>query len=134
MLRSCRGAFCALVEDAGLELRSARLATSRVRLSLFYADGVRTEAEERLRAPLFLDSDLIAAASRALERSSSRRIRVRGLSLGLAGLGTVLKELDLFEPEGSKRRETLQVAVDAARRRFGIASVTRASVLVASHA
>ncbi len=127
-----RGGLVAAAEDAGLELRKALLAASRVRVSVSYADGVRTEAEVRAGSPLALDSELIAAASRAYAKAGERRVRVRGLSCFLSGLSPAGRELDLFIPEASLRQERIQAAVDAARRRYGPSAVTRAVSLSAT--
>jgi DNA polymerase-4 len=126
-----RGALVVVAEDAGLELRKSILSASRVRLAVSYADGVRTEAEVRPNRPLVLDSDLIAAAGRAYAKAGERRVRIRGLSLFLSDFAPAGRELDLFIPEGTVRLERLQTAVDAARRRYGPAAVTRATSLAA---
>jgi DNA polymerase-4 len=130
-----RGALISLVEDAGLELRKSLLAASRLRIALRFADGVLSRAEERSRAPLVLDAELIAAADRAFARAATRRVRLRAIELELAGLAPARREPDLFIPEGPTRLERLQEAVDASRKRFGPASVTRASAIArAAHA
>jgi DNA polymerase-4 len=126
------GAIVSLVEDAGLEIRGSRLGAARLRLSLIYSDGVRTDAEDRCRVPVYLDGDLLSAAQRAYAKAASRRIRIRSLCLTLSGLESSFTEPDLFTPVGPSRLERLQTAVDSARKRFGIASVTRAAALVAS--
>ena len=126
------GALVAVAEDAGLELRKALLCASRARVTVSYADGVRTEAEVLSRRPLALDCELIAAASRAYAKAGERRVRVRGLSLFLTDLSPAGRELDLFIPESFLRQERLQAAVDSARRRYGPASVTRAAALAAA--
>ena len=125
-----RAALVALAEDSGLELRKSLLAAHRLRLALRYADGVPSAAEERSRAPLILDAQLIAAADRAFARANSRRIRIRAIALELADLAPARREPDLFQPEGADRLERLQAAVDASRERFGPAAVTRASAVV----
>jgi DNA polymerase-4 len=130
-----RGALISLVEDAGLELRKSLLAASRLRIALRFADGVLSGAQERSRAPLVLDAELIAAADRAFARAATRRVRLRAIELELAELTPARREPDLFIPEGPTRLERLQEAVDASRKRFGPASVTRASAIArAAHA
>jgi DNA polymerase IV len=126
-----RGALVAVAEDAGLELRKSILAASCVRVTISYADGVRTEAVLRSKRPLALDADIIAAADRAYAKAGERRVRVRGLSLFLQDFTPAGRERDLFIPERSIRLERLQTAVDAARRRYGPAAVTRAAALAA---
>ncbi len=127
-----REALATLVEDAGLELRLAKLAAALLKLSVSYADGVRCESEERLRRALYLDAELIDAACRALARAGNRRVRVRALSLGLAALRPLSKQVDLFVPEEARRVERLQDSVDRTRTRFGPAALVRASALAAS--
>jgi DNA polymerase-4 len=129
-----RGALISLVEDAGLELRKALLAARRIRLAVCYADGVWGKAEERSPSPLVLDAELIAAADRTFSRAAERRVRLRAVALELADLAPARREPDLFIPEGPTRLERLQTAVDASRRRFGPAAVTRASALSALRA
>jgi DNA polymerase IV len=125
-----RAALISLVEDAGLELRASLLAARRLRLALRYADGVWCRAEERSRAPIVLDAELIAAADRAFARAATRRVRLRAVLLELADLAPARREPDLFIPEGPSRLERLQQAVDASRARFGPVAVTRASAVI----
>jgi DNA polymerase IV len=127
-----RAALISLVEDSGLELRASLLAAHSLRLAIRYADGVWGRAEERSRASLVLDSELIAAADRAFARAATRRVRLRAIVLELALLSPARREPDLFIPEGPSRLERLQKAVDASRGRFGPASLTRASAVVRS--
>jgi len=125
-----RAALISLIEDAGLELRASLLAAQRLRLAMRYADGAWGRAEERPRASLVLDAELIAAADRAFARAATRRVRIRAMALELADLVPARREPDLFIPEGPSRLERLQKAVDASRGRFGAAALTRASAVV----
>jgi DNA polymerase-4 len=125
-----RAALVALVEDAGLELRKGRQAARRLALGIVYADGAATMAEERSKAQLALDAELVAAADKVFARAASRRVRLRELDLALSGLEASARAYDLFEPEGDIRAERLQASVDASRLRFGPGAVTRAAALV----
>lgn len=129
--RSIRAALVASIEDAGLELRRSLVAAGRLVVAVQYADGCRTEAAERFAAPRTLDADLIAAADRAFGRAATRRVRLRAMALELSALSPSWREPDLFVPEEPDRQQRLQSAVDSARTRFGPASVTRASAIVA---
>ncbi|MHC1692622.1 MAG: DNA polymerase [Sphaerochaetaceae bacterium] len=125
-----KSALVSMVEEAGLEMRQALLATQRLRLSLMYADGVRSEAEEHTRQSLLLDTELTALASKVAQKALTRRIRLRGISLFLTDLAPAQREPDLFTPEGPTRLERLQSAVDITRLRFGPMAVTLAAALV----
>jgi DNA polymerase IV len=123
-------ALVQMVEDAGLELRRSLLAASALRITLLYADGVRAEAQQRLRSPLLLDSDLIATASSVSTKALERRVRLRGMTLVLYGLAPARREPDLFTPEGPDRFERVQNAVDSTRLRFGLTALTRATAII----
>jgi DNA polymerase-4 len=127
---SIRAALVTAIEDAGLELRGALLAARRLRLVVRYADGCAAEAEERSRAALFLDSDLIAAADEAYAEAAVRRVRLRGFAIALSDLAPARREPDLFVPDGPTRLERLQAAVDGSRLRYGASAVTRACALL----
>ncbi len=122
-------ALVCMMEDAGLEMRRSLFASSVLRITILYADGVRSEAQERSREPMVLDSELIEVAKRVSSRAFERRVRIRGMSLLLSGLGPVGRELDLFTPHGESRFERIQKAVDTSRIRFGISAITRASAI-----
>jgi DNA polymerase IV len=122
-------ALVSMMEDAGLEMRRSLFSSSVLRIILLYADGVRSEAQERSREPMVLDSELISVARRVLAKALERRVRIRSMSLLLSGLGPVRREPDLFTPPGENRFERIQKAVDTSRIRFGVSAVTRASAI-----
>lgn len=125
-----RAALVSAVEDAGLELRQALLAARRVRVAIRYADGIRSDAQERSRQALVLDSELLAAADRAFSGAATRRVRLRGLGVSFFDLAPARREPDLFAPDGQGRLERVQAAVDHSRSRWGPAAVTRACSIV----
>jgi len=125
-----RAALVSAVEDAALEMRQALLAARRVRVVIRYADGIRTDAQERSRLPLVLDPELTSAADRAFASAATRRVRLRGIGLSLSDLAPARREPDLFAPDGPGRLERLQAAVDRSRSRWGPAAVTRACAIV----
>jgi DNA polymerase IV len=125
-----RAALVSTVEDAALEMRQALLAARRVRVVIRYADGIRTDAQERSRLPLVLDPELTSAADRAFASAATRRVRLRGIGLSLSDLAPARREPDLFAPDGPDRLERLQAAVDRSRSRWGTAAVTRACAIV----
>ncbi len=124
-----RGALVALVEDGGLEMRRSLLAARRIRLSLLYTDGVTRAGVARSREGLVLDQELIRAAEGAYRGAADRRVRLRSLTLVLEDLVPARREPDLFVPDGPTRADRLQSAVDGARLRFGVGSLTRAICL-----
>jgi len=127
--QALNAALTTTVEDMGLELRQAGLATAGLNVAVLYADGVRTEASERLRRLLLLDIELVEAATRVVRKATNRRVRIRGLMVAFFSLDVPSKQIDLFTPEGPSAQERFQHAVDRTRLRFGPEAVTLASAL-----
>ena len=112
-----RAAFRALVESAGLELRTRGLTSARMALELRYADSRTTARSVRAGLPLARIPELWRSAERLLEETLSRRVRVRHLRFRLAGLARRPRQLELF-PQPSPD-EPLTAALDRIRNRFG---------------
>lgn len=122
-----RAAIVAAAEDAGLAMRSELLACSAIRAVISWADDSSTEGTWRSQRPLLFDEQLIAGSWNAFIQAMRRRVRIRCIQLSLLRLIPAQRQPDLFTPDGSLREERLQAAVDAARLRFGAASVTHAT-------
>lgn len=118
-------ALCRLVEECGLALRSAGRGAGRLRLAVHYADGVEERAVRTFDRPEHRDDALLAAAGELLAQAGRRRVRVAGLHLECAPLLPWDRQLDLFAAPDAGRRERLQDALDALRRRHGMAVVRR---------
>ncbi|PKL39580.1 MAG: hypothetical protein CVV44_04985 [Spirochaetae bacterium HGW-Spirochaetae-1] len=108
-----------LAEEAGMRLRQNNMAARSVEIGLMYTDGKNEGAAVRLPRHTFTDREIFDAARSLLLKSLRRRVRIRKLSLSLAGLLAGCIQLDLFVPPEAARAEALQKAVDAVRGRFG---------------
>ena len=83
------------------ELRRQGLVAGKVSLKLRYADQAHATRTLTLPAPTFRASELLACATRLLERTQAGR-PVRGLGLQLSALAPAAegeRQLDLFRPE-----------------------------------
>ena len=124
-----RAAVVATAEDAGVSMRQELLSCSSVNCMIFWADGSSNEGTFRSASPLILDSEIIEGAWSALQCGMKRRVRIRAIVMTLQNLSPAKREPDLFTPAGPSREERLQTAVDATRRRFGMAALTHAATV-----
>lgn len=119
-----------LAAELGFAMRREGFGTRRVELALTLADGRRVQVSCRLPRPLIRDDELDAVIGPLLSRARASRVRVRGLALALGEFAPAGPELDLFEPEETKRGR-LQVALDRVKLRYGIAAIDSAAALAA---
>ena len=116
--RAVQGALFLLVERACRRLRRGRCRARVLALEFTYSDHVTARAEEKLAAPSDLDGPMFAAAWRLLEKSWTRRTRLRYLSLALKDLSRGPAQLALFG-EDDVRERRLRTALDEVREKFG---------------
>ena len=121
-----RGALVSLAEHAGLEIRKDRLGASSMRIGVTYGDGVEASAKNSGRL-LALDSEIISAAELLLKKVTSRRVRIRSISLSMGNFSPLAWQPDLFVDD-----VPLQRTVDKIRNRYGQGAINRALVLAAS--
>ncbi|PYO40840.1 MAG: hypothetical protein DMD29_05700, partial [Gemmatimonadetes bacterium] len=98
----------------------------RLELHARYADHREADGWEVLDPATDLDTALVAAARRLLDRAVTRRIALSAVRLTtvLAAAGDV--QLSLFAapaPVAVVRRAALNAAIDRVRRRYGTASL-----------
>jgi DNA polymerase-4 len=129
---SIRGVIETLAAYSGLEMRKDKLATTKISLVVVYSDGIRAEAQEKLRRPCVLDKDISHIAERIFNKTAVRRIRIRSIGLSLEWFVPLGYQPDLFEPETDTKNRKLQEAVDKIQNRYGAGKVTKGIVLAAS--
>jgi DNA polymerase-4 len=116
--RAVQGALFLLVERCCRRLRRLRLRARLVRIEFTYSDHVSARAEEKLAQPSDLDGPVFAAAWRLLEKTWTRRTRLRYLCLTLRDLAAGPAQLPLFG-EDDVRERRLRTALDEVREKFG---------------
>jgi len=122
--------LCRLVEDCGLRLRRLQRGTTELHLTIHYADGVRQTGKADLPAPQNHDLLLYTAAEQLFRRLCTRRTRVKGMKLSCRQLGQPDFQVDLFTRRGpTPSQQSLQQAVDALRRKYGMQIVRRGHTL-----
>jgi DNA polymerase-4 len=113
-----------LAERACFRLRAADKVAGCVEVRVRYADGRTARRTGRLAPPTSWDHEVLPTVRRLLAAAFVRRVRVRGLGVGLSRLSVQALQLDLFRSKPSDlRREALCLAVDTVRRRHGFDSV-----------
>ncbi len=117
-----------LVEEVAQRLREHDLAGTTVRLKLRWSDFTTILRQASLPQPSSIDPEILAVARTLLRANLQSGRAVRLLGVGVSGLQTPMRQLDLFD-RSWEREERLLRAVDQIRQRYGDASVHRASSL-----
>ncbi len=135
-----------LCERAGARLRRLRVVPRRLRMTVRHTDAVTATGELFLLSSTAADLLLFAGAEALLQRVVSRRVRVRSMVLRCFDFIHGPQQLTLFDPQafdetgssgvstggnaapaGGRRlgaAETLAVAIDRIRGRFGAGVIT----------
>jgi DNA polymerase-4 len=127
-----RGGLIFLCESAGLDMRRARLGAGCIQLAVTYADGMRVMGQEKKKRQYITDKELAEGAERIYRKVVIRRLRVRSVTLVLGDLRPLGWEADLFLPDEDMRQRSLQEAADGIRGRYGLALLTKGSVMAAA--
>ncbi len=117
-----------LSEGVGRRLRSAGVAGTTVSLKLRWADFTTISRQTTLPAATDQDAEIQAAALRLFAAAWRPGHEVRLLGVGVSGLGTPVRQLELWD-EGPERQRRLQAALDELRGKYGRKAVRRASEL-----
>lgn len=124
------------VERAGFELRRRRFAAKRICVTVDYSDGIRVSKNAATRRAVSGDGEIFALAEGALEKSWTRRVRLRRIRLVCERLVPANAQLALFENEPQKIRSGVGTGIDSAldsiRRRFGASAAMMGRSLVCS--
>jgi len=121
-----------LCDRAGRQLREKKQRTGRMELRVRYADYGEDGHKLRIQPPMQSSEALYLRAKPVLDLILRRRTRVRSMHLRLADLTFGSVQLDLFADPESDRQSKLEHALDALRRRHGMAVISRQSA-VGSH-
>ena len=113
-------------EELGGRLRKKGLAGSTVRIKLRWPNFETITRQTRLDQPTDQDAEINAAAVGLFEKSWKKGKEVRLLGVGVANLGSPIRQLDMFDRSWEKDERLLD-AIDQVRERFGRDALTRAS-------
>lgn len=114
-----------LSEEVGRRLRAEGLAGTTLRLKLRWSDFTTITRQTQLDQPTDLDPEIYTGAL-ALFHAAWRQGRpVRLIGVGLAGLTTPMRQLNLFD-RAWQGDERLLKAVDQIRRKYGRRALRRA--------
>ncbi len=118
-LQLLRAVLYTLLEQLAPALRRQRLLAQAVRLHILYSDYREASARARLPAPSNFELELYPTVEALLDKTSTRRIRVRSLSVELCELTARTRQLPLFAEGSTNKAAALTQAIDRIRSRFG---------------
>jgi DNA polymerase-4 len=117
-----------LTEEVGQRLREGGLAGSTVRLKLRWSDFTTLTRQARVPQPTDQDGEIYRAVESLFQATWPQGRPVRLIGVGVSGLGSQARQLDLFD-RGWEQDGRLMQAVDAIRARFGQQALQRAANL-----
>lgn len=119
--KQVRGAIALLATQAGQQLRRQKLTARRIGISLMYSDGSKNIRQATKKRPTSNYFTLTELALLALQRSWTRRTRIRSCTLHCDLLQKQSKQLSLFDLNTTteKKQEKLLQAMDAIQKKHG---------------
>lgn len=106
-------------ESAGRRMREKKQRAGRMELCVRYADHREDRRGLKVSPPVQSSTLLYARALPVLNRSLSRRIRVRSMHLRLTDLSAGSVQMELFADPVPERHTKLEHALDTLRHRYG---------------
>jgi DNA polymerase-4 len=113
-----------LSAQVGRRLRRADLAGTTVKIKLRWPDFTTLTRQVTLPQPTDQDEEIFTTALDLLERVRPSGKAVRLIGVGVSGLGTPVRQLELWGQEGEKSRR-LQATLDQLHERFGDRAIQR---------
>jgi DNA polymerase-4 len=114
-----------LCEEVGRRLRAEGLAGTTLRLKLRWSDFTTITRQTQLAQPTDLDPEIYDGAMALFHKAWRPGRPVRLIGVGLAGLTTPMRQLNLFD-HAWQGDERLLKAVDQIRRKYGRRALRRA--------
>jgi DNA polymerase-4 len=114
-----------MVESVGRRLRQDGLAGRTVRIKLRWSDFTTLTRQVTLSQPTDQDREILDAAQALLKANWVDRRRVRLIGVGVSGLETPARQLELFDQAKDEHARRLQQAIDELRSRFGKQAIQR---------
>lgn len=112
-----------LVERTAHRLRAHRMFATTITLKLRDLDFRTITRTVSLEEPTQLDCDILETVLELLEKSWSRKLKIRLVGVGLSGLGYTPLQEHLFQKESREKRTRLYEAADKIRGKFGFDSI-----------
>jgi DNA polymerase IV len=110
--------------QVGHRLREASIAGTTVRIKLRWPDFTTLTRQVTLPQPTDQDEEIYAEAVKLLNKVRAKGKAVRLIGVGVSGLGTPLRQMELWGADIEKSRK-LQVALDKIRAKYGKKSILR---------
>lgn len=119
--KQVKSAVALLAAQAGQHLRQKKLTARRIGISLMYSDGGKNVRQATRKRPTSNDFILTELALLALQRSWTRRTRLRSCTLHCDLLQKQSRQLTLFDLETrtERKQEQLILAMDTIQKKHG---------------
>lgn len=138
MMEYARSVLLRLSEEVGEEARRYDFKGRTVSIVIKY-DDFKTITRQKAIAPSYLTMDIYRTGTSLLDDNWDCRKPIRLLGIGLANIDEDMPEqLSIFDvndelPDGSKREEKLERAMDTIHSRFGSDKLKRAKLVNGEH-
>jgi DNA polymerase-4 len=113
-----------LSAKVGRRLRQANIAGTTVKIKLRWPDFTTLTRQVTMSQPTDQDEEIYHLALDLLGKVRAKGKAVRLIGVGISGLGTPLRQLELWGADAEKSRR-LQEALDEVRARFGDKAIRR---------
>ena len=107
-----------LLSQGARRLRLKKIRAARIVIEICYSDYKEDRGQQRFPATN-LDMELFPVVTELLEKSLTRRVRVRKLTLRLCELSAVPRQMTLFEEKADPQIAALTLAMDRIRDHYG---------------
>ena len=107
-----------LLSQGARRLRFKKLCAGRMVIEIRYSDYKEDRGQQRFRATN-LDMELFPVVTELLEKSLTRRVRVRKLTLRMCDLLAAPRQMALFEEKPDPKNAALILAMDRIRDQYG---------------
>ncbi len=114
-----------LAEGVGRQLRGEGLSGNTVKLKLRWPDFSTITRQTTLARATNLDADIVSIALNLLEHAWDGHTPIRLLGVGVSGLTTGYRQLELWDEQNDEAHR-LQQTLDELRQRFGAGAISRA--------
>ncbi len=114
-----------LAEGCGLRLRRMEKESSRLKLTVHYADGVSATRNGAVTPPSSGDRTLFMIARLLYNHACERRVRVRSMRLVCEKITEPQRQMELFDTgsDPKPQSESIQSTLDVVRERYGMTAI-----------
>jgi DNA polymerase-4 len=130
--RTLEGSLRELSAQVGRRLRKSELAGGTVKIKIRWPDFTAITRQTSLPQPTDFDDEIYRVALDLLHKARPKGKAVRLIGVGVTGLGTPLRQMELWGEQAEKGRK-LQEAIDELQEKFGSKAIRRGKYSQTKH-